>query len=999
LTIPGVSTGTKKNRILVVGVAAEEDDGDCDLGSPSAQVTFGGIPLQLAVAEVSGTSGWRACTGLFYLLDPPSAPADVVIDWPSDTSDTIDNRHAGALTIFNAEQAAPEAIASASSTGSVNPMVATIPTSVPGAWAIDIVAQGDAGSFTALGSDQVEAWQSSCVSSSAAGSTFIGQTPGDYVFEWQHSNPRRFAQALASFAPANDVTAPTTSTTTSTTTSSSTTTTRPPTTVSSTTTSTTTTSSSTTTTLATQSIPISIVPGSVVSACDGAGGDTLTIPGVETGTQADRILIVGVTAEEDDGDCDLASPSALVTFAGIPLQLATAEASGTAGWRACAGLFYLLDPPSTPADVVIDWPNGTSDTIDNRHAGALTIYNAAQIPPDAVAVARATNATNPVITTIATAVTGTWAIDVIAQGNTGTFTAQGVDQVEAWQTSCTSSSAAGSTFVSETPGDYTFRWEHSNPRRFAQAIAAFAPASEVVLTTTTTTTTSTTTTTLDPAAALFSYAEAAGALQNPLRGWYCKYVDTELDADGSCTGFGDQIDMISPDFPANVTLFNQTYANGQTLAYDRVTLDVESADVAQNILDNLGTNLANLRGTGVKIALRFRYGSADTTDCWHAAPGELVAASLRAECRDRMKNHVSQLAAVLSAHEEVISYVEIGWYGDAGEGPRSETFPSGDPANENPCIRVNQSDCDIAKEDFFGHVFAETAATIPIAIRNPKHGREALDTSTPKPSGDPANHVSELDAYSGSDLARAALYNDCFGFNASNAGTYSNPNQYPNEYALDRAFALGQTEFTFSVGEACTDAGGSMEPEYSDCTNTVPDHGGVVAEMERLHWMAMENEWASGQVIVDKWRAQGCYDEIAERLGYRFVIEDFLIRTDVSPGEVVPVRLRLRNDGFARMFHERAAYLVLDDGANRFDIPLGADPRMWAPNGVQTIVNESVAIPVDLPAGTYVVALWLPDSYGAFSSDPKYSVRTANDGTWNAGKGYNELATITVTSP
>jgi hypothetical protein len=188
-------------------------------------------------------------------------------------------------------------------------------------------------------------------------------------------------------------------------------------------------------------------------------------------------LLVTVGAEENDADCNLAGAGAGVTYGGVSLQRAVTAVSGTSSWRACNGIFYLLAPPSGTASVVITFPSATSSAIDNRHAGAFVIHGAAQVLPEAIRSVGADAATNPVSTTIAVATSGALAVDILSRGNTGTFTPLAVDQVERFETSCTSSGSATSTKRVTTAGTVAFTWSHTAPNRFAHAIAAFRPAS------------------------------------------------------------------------------------------------------------------------------------------------------------------------------------------------------------------------------------------------------------------------------------------------------------------------------------------------------------------------------------------------------------------------------------------------------------------------------------------------------------------------------------------
>src|SRR4029450_3612051 len=87
----------------------------------------------------------------------------------------------------------------------------------------------------------------------------------------------------------------------------------------------------------------------------------------------------------------------------------------------------------------------------------------------------------------------------------------------------------------------------------------------------------------------------------------------------------------------------------------------------------------------------------------------------------------------------------------------------------------------------------------------------------------------------------------------------------------------------------------------------------------------------------------------------------------------------------------RPVFLVFDNGTSRYNVPLtGLDPRTWRPGAV-TVPTQTVTLPA-MTAGTYKLALWLPDQATGLRGNPAYSVRLANTGMWDAAKGYNVLA-------
>src|SRR5207244_12198712 len=70
------TVGTAGARVLVVGVDAESTSNTCQ---PSG-VTYGGAALTKIAQNVAGTATYD-CSGLWYLLNPPSGSATVTVTW------------------------------------------------------------------------------------------------------------------------------------------------------------------------------------------------------------------------------------------------------------------------------------------------------------------------------------------------------------------------------------------------------------------------------------------------------------------------------------------------------------------------------------------------------------------------------------------------------------------------------------------------------------------------------------------------------------------------------------------------------------------------------------------------------------------------------------------------------------------------------------------------------------------------------------------------------
>jgi hypothetical protein len=68
----------------------------------------------------------------------------------------------------------------------------------------------------------------------------------------------------------------------------------------------------------------------------------------------------------------------------------------------------------------------------------------------------------------------------------------------------------------------------------------------------------------------------------------------------------------------------------------------------------------------------------------------------------------------------------------------------------------------------------------------------------------------------------------------------------------------------------------------------------------------------------------------------------------------------------------------------------GIDVRKWV-SGPATLSQQTVALPKNMAAGKYKLALWLPDAAANLQSRPEYAVRFANNNMWDDTKGYNLL--------
>jgi hypothetical protein len=150
--------------------------------------------------------------------------------------------------------------------------------------------------------------------------------------------------------------------------------------------------------------------------------------------------------------------------------------------------------------------------------------------------------------------------------------------------------------------------------------------------------------------------------------------------------------------------------------------------------------------------------------------------------------------------------------------------------------------------------------------------------------------------------------------------------------------------------------------------------------------------------VLNTWKAQGCYNQINRRLGYRLYLKKAYSPKTAKVGGPFRLQVYFANSGFAAPVNYRPVYVVFTSGTNVYTLlQTQEDPRRWAPGTTRSPVYN-LTLPSTMKPGTYTVHLWLPDASGRLSSNPAYAIRFANVNTWDAAKGYNKIASsISIT--
>jgi Domain of unknown function (DUF4832)/Domain of unknown function (DUF4874) len=168
------------------------------------------------------------------------------------------------------------------------------------------------------------------------------------------------------------------------------------------------------------------------------------------------------------------------------------------------------------------------------------------------------------------------------------------------------------------------------------------------------------------------------------------------------------------------------------------------------------------------------------------------------------------------------------------------------------------------------------------------------------------------------------------------------------------------------------------------------------AQMAEYHWTSLNPEYLTA--VYQSW-GEGNLALAQAQLGYQLIGSSVAAQQTLTPGSSMQIELTFTNNGYSAPVSDRGVSFVLDNQAgSRYNIPLSLDFRQFTSGGTFTLW-ATFTLPLSMPYGTYVVAAWFPDSAPTILANPSYAVQLSNEGVWNSGFGYNELATLQVGAP
>ncbi len=442
---------------------------------------------------------------------------------------------------------------------------------------------------------------------------------------------------------------------------------------------------------------------------------------------------------------------------------------------------------------------------------------------------------------------------------------------------------------------------------------------------------------------IITYQASSENFPNPERGFYHQHAPLWIDNEQE---------------PLDEEDLAEYRDEGITLVRAYFVIDeFRSSPLSPQALAAIEQAFTTARQTGIKLIPRFSYNFPSGSNYQSARDATL----------EQVMAHIAQIEPILQANADVLAFMEMGFVGAWGE------WHSSSNQLINPDGTPNASSLAI-----IDGVLAALPVTRTAALRYP-YLKQQIFGPAPLTTGQ---------AFTSIPQARLGAHNDCFLASDTDWGTYE-PSSTPGEIEAFKSYFNQDNRFLPQGGETCND-GEDAQP-YISCSN-------ALSELGRMHWSALNI--GHHPDVLALWQRQGCLDEIARRLGYRLRLVQATLPLTVRPDEILPLTLKVVNDGFAAPYNPRPFVLVLRhvEAGVEYTLPLSSDPRRWESGATHTLV-EKAHLPARLPAGRYDLLLHLPDPNPALATRPEYSLRLANTGIWEASTGDNRLNVQIVVAP
>lgn len=434
-----------------------------------------------------------------------------------------------------------------------------------------------------------------------------------------------------------------------------------------------------------------------------------------------------------------------------------------------------------------------------------------------------------------------------------------------------------------------------------------------------------------------NYTETTETFDNPERGFYTpvyiKYTENN--------------NKVIRESEAKKNLIHLRLDIGQ---FSKAINGKEDIELTQDMLNSFNQTLKMIKENGETAIVRFAYTYEGDKN--------------KEPSIDMILTHIKQLCPIFTENQDVISYIELGFFGPWGEMHTSDV-----------CTQEN-----VAKA--LDVILNNTPEKIKIGVRQPKYYAYWAGIERDK--------LSKNVTTSGTKEYRVGLYNDGYLGSESDLGTFNNRE-------LEIKWLGNQANHTLYGGEVVANyASGTplntvkyMSEEAFKTHTTYLN--GIYNDKVLESW---KNEKYEGKDQL--YKGENGYTYIANHLGYRYVVRKANVQNKVEQGKKLNIELNIENVGFANLINNKIVTIVFVKNDKIYEVKTKIDPTKWESKQIKKLQFE-VELPEKLDDGNCNIYLRI-SQYGNLKIDNNYQcIRFANEGQiWNQDIGANYIGNTTI---
>lgn len=371
-------------------------------------------------------------------------------------------------------------------------------------------------------------------------------------------------------------------------------------------------------------------------------------------------------------------------------------------------------------------------------------------------------------------------------------------------------------------------------------------------------------------------------------------------------------------------------------------------EISQDALDNFANILKTIKSNGGSAIIRFSYDN-------------FLGDKNMEPSLSMILKHVEQLSKVITKYQDVIAYVELGFFGPWGE-MHSSTL----------CTEKNIS-------IILDKMLDSTPENLKVGVRHPGYYADFANILR--------SELNKNITIKGTKYYRIGIFNDGYLGSNNDLGTYQNRD-------VEISWLEKQALHTFFGGEVVANS----------TSNPINNSSYMINEAFKTHTTYLNKDW--NKTVIDAWKkekyegddltyiGESGYKYILNHLGYRFVLRNSYVPDNVYQNEKISISLDIENVGFGNLINSKKVTILLVQNDLKFEIDTSVDATLWNSRETSNI-NLNVSLPENIK-GTFDVYLRI-SKYGNIETDNNYQcIRLANNDIWNEDSGANYIGTFSV---